>query len=108
MRRSPLEDRKKRLRQYSIAMSIRTLCLVAVVFLPGWWRLVFGIGAVVLPWIAVVLANVGASGASTPITPGGPRGLELEAPRGSPASEQPERAARLAEPVPVPADPHPR
>lgn len=67
---SPAEDRKKRMRAYSTAMSIRTACFVLVFFVPGWWKLVFGIGAVVLPYIAVVLANAGSSAGTSPISPG--------------------------------------
>lgn len=67
---SPLEDRRKRMRRYSIAMSIRMACLVLVFVVPGWWKLVFGVGAIVLPYVAVVLANVGASGATGAVAPG--------------------------------------
>lgn len=67
---SPTEDRRKRMRAYSIAMSSRMACFVAVFFVPGWWKIVFGIGAVVLPYIAVVLANAGSRGAVSPISPG--------------------------------------
>ena len=75
---SPLDDRKKRMRKYSIAMSIRTVCLILLVIIPEWWRYIFGVGAVVLPYIAVVLANVGANGASSPINPGLPDQLAIE------------------------------
>lgn len=57
------------MRKYSIAMSIRMACLILVFFVPGFWQLVFGLGAVVLPYIAVVLANVGANMASQPVAP---------------------------------------
>jgi hypothetical protein len=57
------------MRKYSLAMSIRTVCFVLVFVVPGWWKLVFGLGAVVLPYIAVVLANVGSRGASQPTSP---------------------------------------
>jgi hypothetical protein len=70
LRNSPLEDRRKRMRRYTIAMSVRTLCLVLLVVVPDWWRYVFGVGAVILPYIAVVLANVGSSGAVEPVRPG--------------------------------------
>ena len=75
---SPEDDRKKRMRKYSIAMSIRTICLILVFVVPGWWKLVFGIGAILLPYVAVVLANVGSGGASTPINPGPVSQLALE------------------------------
>ena len=67
---APLDDRRSRMRKYTIAMSIRTVCLVLLVVIPDWWRYVFGVGAVILPYIAVVLANVGSSGAAEPVRPG--------------------------------------
>ena len=46
--------------KYSIAMGIRLVCLVCMLFAQGWWLFVFAAGAICLPYIAVVLANVGA------------------------------------------------
>jgi predicted tellurium resistance membrane protein TerC len=66
------------MRKYAIAMSIRTVCLILLVIIPDWWRYIFGVGAIVLPYVAVVLANVGANGASSPISPGLPDQLALE------------------------------
>jgi len=54
---SPAEDRHRRMVNYSIAMGIRTVCVVVGIFMQGWWLLVFGIAAMVLPYFAVVLAN---------------------------------------------------
>ncbi|WP_374954267.1 DUF3099 domain-containing protein [Rathayibacter sp. AY1D1] len=48
--------------KYSIAMGIRMLCVICLLFAHGWWLLFFAIGAVVLPYFAVVLANVGSAG----------------------------------------------
>ena len=70
LRNSPLADRRSRMRKYTIAMSIRTVCLILLVVIPDWYRYVFGVGAVILPYIAVVLANVGSSGATEPVRPG--------------------------------------
>jgi hypothetical protein len=75
---SPEEDRKHRMRAYSIAMSIRMACLILVFVVPGWLKIVFGIGAVVLPYVAVVLANVGAKGASSAVLPPVPQPLAIE------------------------------
>ena len=75
---SPLEDRRKRMRRYSIAMSIRMACLILVFMVPDWWKLVFGIGAILLPYVAVVLANVGACGATNAIAPGPVPQLAIE------------------------------
>ena len=77
------------MRKYTIAMSVRTLCLIGVVLVPDWWRFVLGAGAVFLPYVAVVLANVGSTGASTPVHPQQAGPLAIEAP--PPA--QPERRA---------------
>jgi len=54
---SPAEDRHRRMVNYSIAMGIRTVCVIVGIFMHGWWLLVFGIAAMVLPYFAVVLAN---------------------------------------------------
>lgn len=45
--------------RYTIMMSIRVVCFFAAVFTEGWLRWTFAVGAVVLPYIAVVLANAG-------------------------------------------------
>lgn len=45
--------------RYAIMMGIRLVCFFAAVFTEGWLRWTFAAGAVVLPYIAVVLANAG-------------------------------------------------
>lgn len=57
---SPEEGTRRRQRQYSIAMGIRVLCLLACLFVRDWWLLIPAIGTVVLPYVAVVIGNVGA------------------------------------------------
>lgn len=54
---SHTRDVDRRSRVYFIAMSIRTACFFAFLFLPGWWKVAALIGAAVLPGIAVLLAN---------------------------------------------------
>jgi hypothetical protein len=44
--------------KYSITMGIRLVCIIACFFVPGYWIIIPAIGAVVLPYVAVVLANV--------------------------------------------------
>ena len=56
---SPDDERRSRMRKYTIAMSVRMLCILLVFVVPGWWMWVFAAGAIVLPYIAVVLASVG-------------------------------------------------
>ena len=48
-----------RTRRYLISMGIRTGCVIAAIFVPGWPRWVLIAGAVVLPYLAVVVANAG-------------------------------------------------
>lgn len=56
--RSPDDDRHSRMLRYTIAMSIRFVCLIACFFTPGWWMVIPAVGAIVLPYVAVVIANV--------------------------------------------------
>jgi hypothetical protein len=70
--RSPQDDRRSRMIQYSVAMTIRTVCLLLCLVVPGWWRLLPAVGAIVLPYIAVVLANATISRpAAEVLRPGG-------------------------------------
>ena len=46
------------MRRYTIAMSVRMLCLVLGVFTEGLLMWIFFAGAIFLPYFAVVLANV--------------------------------------------------
>lgn len=55
---SPEEDRRRRMIKYSVAMGIRVLCIVAMLFVHGWWLAIFAAGAILLPYFAVVIANV--------------------------------------------------
>ncbi len=57
---SPEDDTRRRQRLYYIAMGIRVLCIVACVFVRGWWLPIPAVGTIVLPYVAVVLGNVGA------------------------------------------------
>jgi hypothetical protein len=52
------DEIRRRQRRYLVSMAIRTLCFLgAVVVGPGWLRWVLVAGAVLLPYVAVVLAN---------------------------------------------------
>ncbi len=46
--------------KYIIMMSIRVVCFILMVVVTpyGWYTWVFGAGAVILPYVAVVIANV--------------------------------------------------
>jgi hypothetical protein len=55
---SPNVERQSRLGQYLIAMGLRLVCLFLCFVTPGWWILLPVTGVVVLPLVAVGLANV--------------------------------------------------
>jgi hypothetical protein len=58
--------------KYSVAMGVRLLCIFACFFVSGWWLLLPAIGAIVLPYVAVVLANVSMKSAGGAVLrPGG-------------------------------------
>jgi len=66
-RRSLSEDVDARQRRYVISMSVRTACFIAAVFVPyGPARFVLVIAALVLPYLAVVIANGGREPNSSP------------------------------------------
>jgi hypothetical protein len=55
---SPEAERRNRMIKYSVTMGIRVVCIVLMLFVQGWWLLVCAIGAITLPYFAVVIANV--------------------------------------------------
>lgn len=57
--RSLSAEQVGRTRKYLISMGIRTACVIGAIFIPGWPRWVLIAGAVVLPYLAVVIANGG-------------------------------------------------
>jgi xanthine/uracil permease len=57
---SPRDERRGRERRYLITMGVRVVALIiAIVFATGWIRVIAVVLALVLPWIAVILANAG-------------------------------------------------
>jgi len=52
-------DQASRQKRYFISMMIRTVCFILTVILPSPFRWVALVGAVVLPYFAVVIANAG-------------------------------------------------
>lgn len=54
---SPDDERRIRMIRYTIAMSIRMVCLALALIIPDWWRIIPIVGAVALPYVAVVVAN---------------------------------------------------
>ncbi len=63
---SPREQIRTREIRYLLMMSVRAVCLVAAAVLVtvrppllGLWLVICGIGMVFVPWLAVILANIG-------------------------------------------------
>lgn len=72
LRRAPRDEARARLVRYGITMGIRTTCFVLMVVVTpyGWWTWAFAAGAALLPYFAVVMANVGsASHTAAPVSP---------------------------------------
>lgn len=53
------EEQSRRARRYVLSMAIRTVCFIAAVIASGWLQWAFLVGAVVLPYVAVIAANAG-------------------------------------------------
>jgi Protein of unknown function (DUF3099) len=60
------EDMRGRQRRYLLSMGLRTLCFVGAVLVSGPFRWVLVVGAVLLPYLAVVFANAGRTAAQPP------------------------------------------
>jgi len=54
---SPEDERRSRMLKYTLAMTIRVICIVAAMFVEGWLMWLAFAGAIFLPYFAVVLAN---------------------------------------------------
>ena len=52
-------DQPGRQRRYFISMMVRTACFILTVVLPSPYRWIALVGAVFLPYVAVVVANAG-------------------------------------------------
>lgn len=70
VRRSLTEDIQSRQVRYLISMGIRTICFVLAIVTRGWLQAIFFVGALVLPYVAVVIANAGRESVDpTPLIP---------------------------------------
>jgi Protein of unknown function (DUF3099) len=89
--------------KYSLAMGIRMVCILSLLFVQGWWLVIMAAGAIVLPYIAVVLANVGARPGAGIEAPGG-REVMLRNPQTPvvvpPAEDAPAEGSASARPGP--------
>ncbi len=87
------DDLDARIRRYLISMSLRVVCVIAAIVVHAQWRhwswWIFAIGAVILPYVAVVMANAvdrrRAGAGPAPVTP--PIHFSLPA-SGRPVDEQ--------------------
>jgi hypothetical protein len=51
------DEMRQRMIKYAIAMGIRMICLILIFVVDGWFKLIPVLGAVYMPWVAVVIAN---------------------------------------------------
>jgi hypothetical protein len=108
---SPEEERRRRMIKYTIAMSVRVLCIVAMLFVHGWWLALCAAGAILLPYFAVVIANVHADPrGATVVRPGAvevyrPDAAPYEPGRPSAASGQEPSARESSAPGPSASEP---
>lgn len=95
---NPAKDRAYRMRMYFATMTLRVLCIISLFWVRGPWIILVAIGAIVLPYVAVLIANavshVGGEAHETP-TP-----LELTSSEAGEATAQDDvrSAADTAEP----------
>jgi len=85
--KAPREDADSRFAKYMVMMGIRVACFIAMAVITpyGWYTFVFAAGAIFLPYLAVIVANVGADqGSAEAITP--ERAIEAAAATPAPAA----------------------
>ncbi|SDQ43589.1 Protein of unknown function [Quadrisphaera sp. DSM 44207] len=58
-RRAHGDEMRERMVKYAVSMAIRTACFVLAFVVSGWLQWLFLTAAVVLPYIAVLIANAG-------------------------------------------------
>ncbi|TGY37611.1 DUF3099 domain-containing protein [Microbacterium laevaniformans] len=69
--RAPRDDASARMTKYFTMMVIRVICFVLMVAVTpySWYTWLFGAGAMLLPYFAVVIANVASGSAERAIAP---------------------------------------
>jgi hypothetical protein len=75
LQQSPHEERRARFIKYTVAMVIRVVCIVLMLFVQGWWLLLCAAGAVLLPYFAVIVANAVRIGDAGDVVRPGPLSL---------------------------------
>jgi hypothetical protein len=63
---SPEAERRSRMIKYTIAMSVRVICLILGMVVQGWLMWVMFAGAILLPYFAVIIANAQGAGKQQP------------------------------------------
>jgi len=58
---SPEQDRHRRVVRYAVMMGIRVVCIALCVVVPLQWMWIPALGAVLLPYFAVLVANAAGS-----------------------------------------------
>ena len=99
LQRAPRDDAHTRMGKYFSMMAIRVVCFVLMVAIQpyGWYTWLFAIGAIVLPYFAVVIANVAAAPAGRAVPP--ERAIEAtpRAPQAAPAPDETTGVIRIHE-----------
>ena len=54
---NPEHERRSRMIKYTVAMTVRVICLVVGMFVQGWLMWLCFAAAIFLPYIAVIIAN---------------------------------------------------
>lgn len=90
--RAPRDEADARFTKYLITMGIRIACFILMVVITpyGWYTWVLGAAAIVLPYVAVVLANVGQD-ARIPDIETPERAIESSTPPSAPRGDRTER-----------------
>lgn len=92
------------MRRYLFSMAVRTACVILAVVVSGPFRWFFVVGAVVLPYIAVVMANaVGGKRARPAAVPPVPRNV-LTGVVHTPGTPSADRTFDLGDAAPHPAE----
>ncbi|HEU0257476.1 MAG TPA: DUF3099 domain-containing protein [Microbacteriaceae bacterium] len=92
---SPEDDRRSRMMHYSVAMGIRFVCIVALLFVHGWWLILPGLGAVFIPYFAVVVANFAHNRGQEVERPGNVTLVTPPAPQGAGAADGARKASSV-------------
>ena len=75
---NPTRDRAYRMRMYFLTMTLRMACVISLFWVRGPWIILVAIGAIVLPYVAVLIANAVSHVGGT--APDAPTPHELSAP----------------------------